>query len=64
MDFTYPSSFTNWSAYGFSEYLLIANPDKEVYEKVVTEKEKFYYKYGEKIAVKTKPHITLAVFFS
>ena len=64
MYITNPTSSPYWSTSNHWEYLLIVSPEKEVYEKVVTEKEKFYYKYGEKIAIKTKPHITLAVFLA
>jgi 2'-5' RNA ligase len=46
------------------EYLLLAHPDKEVFEKVMAEKQVFYDEYREKIAIKTRPHITLANFFA
>lgn len=61
-EFIYTGSVPNWGAYGLWEYLLIAPPDKKVYEKVVIEKELFYQYYREQIAVKTKPHITIACF--
>lgn len=43
------------------EYLLVANPDSVVHEKVMAEKQLFYDEYKEKTAV-TKPHITVANF--
>jgi len=46
------------------EYLLIANPDESVYNKVMTEKRDFYERYNEKVAIKTKPHITVANFLA
>lgn len=46
------------------EYLLIANPDNEVYGKVMAEKQSFYDEYKEKTAIKTKPHITIANFLA
>ena len=50
--------------YGFYEYLLVARPDKKVYEKVMAEKQFFYEEYKEKIAVKTQPHITITNFLA
>jgi len=49
---------------GLYEYLLVAPPDKEVYKKVMTEKQLFYEEYKEKIAIKTLPHITVAGFLA
>ena len=46
------------------EYLLVAHPDTEVYEKVMAEKQNFYDEYKEKAAIKTKPHITVANFLA
>ena len=50
--------------HGFYEYLLVAHPDEEVYEKVMAEKQIFYNEYKEKVAIKTKPHITVANFLA
>ena len=49
---------------GQYEYLLVANPDETVFNKVMTEQQVFYDRYKEKIAVKTKPHITVANFMA
>lgn len=46
------------------EYLLVGHPDAGVYDKVMEEKQQFSADYGEKIAVKTKPHITVANFLA
>jgi 2'-5' RNA ligase len=46
------------------EYLLVVHPDDNVNEKVNVEKNYFYNEYGQKIAIKTKPHITLANFLA
>jgi 2'-5' RNA ligase len=46
------------------EYLLIANPDTNVFEKVMAEKQSFYDEYKEKVAIKTKPNITVADFLA
>jgi 2'-5' RNA ligase len=46
------------------EYLLVAHPDKNVYLRVAEEKQSFFDVYKEKIAVKTKPHITVACFIA
>ena len=46
------------------EYLLIANPGTEVYEKVMAEKQNFYDEFREKVAIKTRPHITVAKFLA
>lgn len=46
------------------EYLLVAHPDTAVYEKIEAEKQSFYNEFKEKVAVKTKPHITLANFLA
>src|ERR1017187_274799 len=47
---------------GLNEYLLIAKPDKTVYEKVMAGKQFFYDEYKDKIAIKTEPHITITNF--
>ncbi len=49
---------------GCYEYLLVANPGKEVNEKVMAEKQFFYDEYKEKIAIKSKPQITIASFLA
>jgi len=52
----------SWSQLGLFEYLLVAHPDSDVNEKVMAEKESFTAEYDQKIAVKTKPYITIANF--
>jgi 2'-5' RNA ligase len=44
------------------EYLLVAHPDESVYAQVMAEKQLFTEQYKEQVAVKTKPHITVADF--
>jgi 2'-5' RNA ligase len=46
------------------EYLLVGHPDANVYNKIMEEKQQFYNDYHERIAVKTKPHITVANFLA
>jgi 2'-5' RNA ligase len=46
------------------EYLLFAHPNQEVFDKVIEEKMFFYENYGHKLAVQTKPHITIANFLA
>ena len=46
------------------EYLLVAHPDSDVYKKIEAEKQVFYDEFKDKIAIKTKPHITLANFLA
>ena len=48
---------------GLFEYMLVAHPDQGIYDKVMEEKQSFYDEYHEKVAVNTKPHITIANFF-
>jgi 2'-5' RNA ligase len=46
------------------EYLLIVHPDETVYARVMAEKQLFTVQYQEQVAVKTKPHITVANFLA
>ncbi len=46
------------------EYLLVANPDTAISSQVEAEKQSFYERYEAKVAVKTKPHITVANFLA
>lgn len=55
------SSQTGFSMY---EYLLVVHPAKDVYTKLLEEKQHFYNTYNEKIAIKTLPHITVANFMA
>ncbi len=49
---------------GQYEYLLVANPDENVLNKVMNEKQVFYDRYKEEVAVKSKPYITVADFLA
>lgn len=46
------------------EYLVVAHPDIDVFNKVMEEKKFFYDEYKEKVAIRTKPHITVANFLA
>jgi 2'-5' RNA ligase len=46
------------------EYLLVVHPDSAVYEKVQLEKQLFYNEFKERVAIKAKPHITVANFLA
>jgi hypothetical protein len=46
------------------EYLLVVHPDSEVYKKIESEKQVFYNEFKERVAIKTKPHITVANFLA
>ncbi len=54
----------NLLANDFYEYSLVAHPGAAVNEKVIAEKHLFYNEYKEKIAIKTKTHITIANFLA
>lgn len=47
---------------GVYEYLLVVQPDAEAYAQVMAEKQFFSRQFGAPVAVKTKPHITVAAF--
>lgn len=49
---------------GLYEYLLVAQPDAEVYAQVMAEKQFFSDRFKTPVAVKTKPHITIANFLA
>ncbi len=49
---------------GIYEYLLVAHPDAAVYRQVMEEKQFFSAQYREPVAIKTKPHITVANFMA
>lgn len=49
---------------GLFEYLLVVSPCKEVYDKVMEEKQYFSQNYQQPVAVKTRPHITLSNFLA
>src|SRR5687768_4641418 len=52
----------NWHEMNLWEYMLLANPDQVVHEKVMVEKKYFEDKYETDIATKTLPHIAIANF--
>ena len=54
----------HWDGYGLMEYLLVLHPSEPVNQKIQQEKQDFYRQYGEKIAVKTRPHITIGTFLA
>jgi len=54
----------DWHEMNLWEYMLLANPDEIVHEKVMTEKKYFADKYEVDIAKKTLPHITVANFLA
>ncbi len=56
------TKFLNPPHPGLYEYLLVSHPDTSVNQKVMAEKEIFTADYQQKIAAKTKPHITVANF--
>lgn len=55
------TSYT-YTQLGLHEYLLVAHPNLDVATKINAEKQHFFNQYGQKIAIKTKPHITIANF--
>lgn len=48
----------------FCEYLLVAHPDAGVYAQVMAEKQFFSAQFKTQVAIKTKPHITVANFLA
>jgi 2'-5' RNA ligase len=50
----------NTALTGWLEHMLLANPDDRIYLKVQSKKEFFFQQHGAVIAVKTRPHITVA----
>ena len=46
------------------EYLLVINPAADVHAQLLHEKQQFYNIYKEKVAIKTRPHITVANFLA
>lgn len=54
---------TNFRMQHFFEYLLVVHPAADVYEQINEEKQNFCNTYHEKVAIKTRPHITVAAFF-
>ena len=56
--------FTSFSEQSLYKYLLVIEPGKDVYEKVMQEKQSFAELYKQQVAVKTKPHLTVANFMA
>lgn len=56
--------YPDWPELNFWEYMLLANPDEAVHEKVMAEKKYLEDKYETEIATKTLPHITIANFLA
>ena len=54
----------DWHEMNLYEYMLLANPDEDVHEKVMAEKKYFEDQYETEIATKTLPHITIANFLA
>ena len=48
--------------HGFHEYRLVVQPDKDVYNKVLAEKQVFNEAFGEKLVDRSLPAITIASF--
>ena len=46
------------------EYILLINPDKEIYERLTEEKQKFCSDYDVAVDNRTLPHIIIANFFA
>jgi 2'-5' RNA ligase len=55
---------TYYRPQGLFEYMLIISPGMDVYDKIMEEKQFFSRNYGQPIAVKTKPHITISNFLA
>ncbi|WP_157580881.1 2'-5' RNA ligase family protein [Segetibacter koreensis] len=53
-----------WSHPEFYEYLLVAHPNEDVCNRVMAEKQSFYSRFNEKIAIKTRLHITVSSFLA
>ena len=54
----------DWYEMNLWEYMLLANPNEEVQQKVMIEKKYFEDRYETEIATKTLPHITIANFLA
>src|SRR5664279_1073362 len=60
----YNSVEETWQQNALLEYLLVGHPDAGVNNKIMEEKQQFCNDYTEKIAIKTKPQITVANFLA
>ena len=59
MEKNFQDTKTSYMPKGLFEFLLIVSPGKEVYDKVMEEKQYFSGRYDQPVAIKTKPHITV-----
>ena len=62
--FARTAAATGFPLQEYYEYLLVVHPSTEAYEQLVQEKQHFFNTYHEKVAIKTKPHITVANFLA
>src|SRR5688572_23370671 len=46
------------------EYRLVINPDAQVYEKIMAEKQRFFMRYGIESVLKSFPYIMVAGFYA
>jgi hypothetical protein len=53
-----------WGGGGQREYKLVIHPDAAVYDKIMTEKQRFAAKYGTETVAKSFPYILVAGFYA
>ena len=58
------SSFLKETDQELWEYLLVVHPDQRVSEEILKEKEIFFDSYQQEVAIKVKPHISVAYFLA
>ncbi|MDF2187035.1 2'-5' RNA ligase family protein [Paraflavitalea sp. CAU 1676] len=58
------NSTQSWAEYGLYEYLLVADPDPVVQDKVLAQKQEFCEEYCDQSAIKTGSHIVVASFLA
>lgn len=46
------------------EYLLVVNPEQDIWQQVMNLKAGFFNSYKDPVAIKTRPHITIANFLA
>jgi 2'-5' RNA ligase len=64
MEKNFQNEKTYYMPKGLFEYLLIVSPGKEVYDKIMEEKQYFSGRYDQPVAINTKPHITVSGFLA
>jgi len=57
-----PTTFNSRDFREYWEYLIVIDPDQDIYRKVMDEKHSFSETYRQKSAVRNTPHIALASF--